>query len=362
MKVAPIVRELKAWKEGAVDWKLIHTGQHYDYEMSQAFFDDLEIPKPDYFLDAGSGSHAVQTAKIMVRFERVCADEKPDLVMVVGDVNSTLACSVVAKKLLIHVAHVEAGLRSFDLAMPEEINRMVTDSISDYLFVTEKSGIENLRREGRTDDQIFFVGNVMIDTLHYHLQKLTNSSNSATGCGVNKKRRPYAVTTLHRPSNVDDRIIFTGILEALGQIAEDMPVIFPTHPRTKRSIAQFELSRFIKRSRIELIDPLPYLAFLGLWKDASLVVTDSGGLQEETTALGIPCFTIRENTERPITVEEGSNTLVGTMFSEILAAYERFKKGEVKKGRIPELWDGRASRRILAALTSPTILKTLKAA
>lgn len=352
MKIAPIVKTLESGNDHKLVWKIVHTGQHYDYEMSQAFFDDLEIPKPDFFLNVGSGSHAAQTAKVMVNFEKVCADERPDVVVVVGDVNSTLACSIVAKKLSLEVAHVEAGLRSFDLAMPEEINRMVTDSISDYLFVTEKSGIANLKREGKKDEQIFFVGNVMIDTLYYHLNKLDKSLQSRGHHYERKQNGPYAVVTLHRPSNVDDSGTLTGIIEAMKRISEDIPVIFPVHPRTKRNIQEFGLLEFLNGSKIELLNPIPYMAFLDLWKDASLVLTDSGGLQEETTALGIPCFTVRENTERPITIEEGTNILVGTTSSGILAAYESFKKGEVKTGRVPQYWDGKASERIVAALTS----------
>jgi UDP-N-acetylglucosamine 2-epimerase (non-hydrolysing) len=335
MKIAPIVRALRMHRDqrsdvrdqmsevgeqiSQIEYKIVHTGQHYDYEMSQAFFDELEIPKPDYFLEAGSGSHAEQTAKIMLNFEKVCETERPDLVMVVGDVNSTLACSIVAKKMGIEVAHVEAGLRSFDLSMPEEINRIVTDSISDYLFVTEKSGVQNLRLEGKEKDKVFYVGNVMIDTLYYQLEILESKAESSK-LKAQRQNHSYAVVTLHRPSNVDSRGTLAGIVEALLRISEDMPVIFPVHPRTRKKIEDFGLLESIEVSNIEFLSPISYMSFLNLWKDASLVLTDSGGLQEETTALGVPCFTIRENTERPVTIEEGTNTLVGAGKEGILSA------------------------------------------
>lgn len=354
IKIAPIAKELtkrtitnkgEISKKKIIDFKIIHTGQHYDYEMSKAFFDELEIPKPDYFLDSGSGSHSEQTAKIMLEFEKICIKERPDIVIVVGDVNSTLACSIVTKKLNLKVAHVEAGLRSKDMRMPEEINRIVTDSISDYLFVTEKSAILNLKKEGKKEKQIFFVGNVMIDTLFYHLNKLS---------GQSKKKRlfngNYAVVTLHRPSNVDSKQILKGILKALVYISRDIPVIFPAHPRTKKNLTEFGLLDIIKKNRIRLLAPLSYMKFLSLWKDSNLVLTDSGGLQEETTALGVPCFTLRENTERPITVDKGTNSLVGIKKDTILAAYCDYKKGFVKKGKRLPLWDGQASSRIVSIL------------
>jgi len=358
MKIAPIVRGFKMHGTGLkgdeLIWRLVHTGQHYDYEMSQTFFEELEIPQPDYFLNAGSGSHAEQTAKVMIEFEKVCNAEKPDVIVVVGDVNSTLACSITAKKLNIKVSHVEAGLRSGDMTMPEEINRIVTDSISDYLFVTEKSGLENLEREGRSSN-VFFVGNVMIDTLFFQLEKLRKQVKK----GENKaevqvergdKKSKYAVVTLHRPSNVDDKDTLRGIMEALIRISEDMPVMFPAHPRTKKNIESFGLMNNINSSGIEMLPSLPYMAFLQLWKDASLVLTDSGGLQEETTALGVPCFTIRENTERPVTIDEGTNVLVGTTKQGILSEYTAFRNGTSKKGRVPELWDGKAAERIVDLL------------
>ena len=401
MKIAPIYRESLKYKN--VDCQIVHTGQHYDYEMSQTFFEDLEIPKPAFFLDAGSGSHAVQTAKIMVAFEEVCIREKPDLVMVVGDVNSTLACSIVAKKLLIKVAHVEAGLRSFDLTMPEEINRMVTDSITDYFFVTEESGRNNLLHEGKPADRIHFVGHVMIDNLLYQVGKMKAggddfwiypSQGTPPACvGMTKgkiatsakgllamtkggagitggeiatpwsggaaapERRlamteaaltkgEYGFMTLHRPSNVDDRNVFMDIVAALNEIAETMPIFFPVHPRTKKMMEQFQITL---SENIKLLSPLGFKESLYLWKDAKVVLTDSGGLQEETTALGVPCVTIRDNTERPITVELGTNVLAGTTKEGILKAYAE-SLSKAKKASIPPLWDGRASERIWRVL------------
>ncbi len=350
MKIAPIVRALRALpssQSSKLSWKLVHTGQHYDYEMSQAFFEDLEIGRPDYFLEVGSASHAVQTAKIMVAFEEVCLKERPDAVAVVGDVNSTVACALVAKKMGIRVAHVEAGLRSRDLSMPEEINRMVTDTLSDWLFVTEKSGIQNLRAEGRPETAIHFVGNVMIDNLYYQLAHL-----GAGDAKDEKPSGPYAVLTLHRPSNVDGEEKFREIMEAIVRIAAALPVYFPVHPRTRQQIEAAGLDRTLSGGRVHLLPALPYKPFLRLFKDAALVLTDSGGLQEETTALGIPCFTIRENTERPVTLAEGTNRLVGTNAEGILSAFEEFRSGKSKKGRVPELWDGKAAERIVEVLLS----------
>jgi UDP-N-acetylglucosamine 2-epimerase (non-hydrolysing) len=345
MKVAPLIWQLNQERGSSASWQLIHTGQHYDYEMSKVFFEELDIPEPNYFLGAGSGSHAEQTAKVMVEFERVCLKERPDVVVVVGDVNSTLACSITAKKLNIEVAHVEAGLRSNDMSMPEEINRIVTDAIADYLFVSEQSGIQNLKREGKDAKQIFFVGNIMIDTLYHSLKKLANVQNSR------EVNAPYAVVTLHRPSNVDEKETLQDILLALGEISNDMNIYFPIHPRTEKNIEKFGLNAVLEDKHIKLMPPMPYLEFLAIWKDAALVLTDSGGIQEETTALGIPCFTIRGNTERPITITEGTNTLVGTTGKEILTAYKRFKTGEKKEGRTPKFWDGKTARRIIKVLT-----------
>jgi UDP-N-acetylglucosamine 2-epimerase (non-hydrolysing) len=344
MKIAPLVHEIRARYRRKIRCRVVHTGQHYDYRMSEVFFRDLSMPAPDYYLGAGSGTHARQTAKIMIEFEKICAKERPDLVAVVGDVNSTLACSVTAKKMNIRVAHIEAGLRSFDRTMPEEINRIVTDALSDLLFVTERSAMENLRREGKKKSQIFFVGNVMIDSLFHCLRKIR-----AEGRG-GRRSSPFAVLTLHRPSNVDVRDTLGQILKAVREISFDMPVYFPIHPRTAKNVERFGFGRLVDPDRIKVTPPLSYLDFLRLWSRACLVLTDSGGIQEETTALGIPCFTIRENTERPITVSVGTNTLVGTTAGGILRAYARFKNGRIKKGSIPELWDGRAAQRILRNL------------
>lgn len=346
MKIAPICRVSKMYQD--VHCILVHTGQHYDYEMSQTFFNDLELPMPDYFLNAGSGSHATQTAIIMTAFEKVCLDENPDGVVVVGDVNSTLACSIVAKKLGQKIAHVEAGLRSFDLSMPEEINRMVTDSITDCFFVTEESGVENLLREGKDKSRIHHVGNVMIDNLLHQVKKLKTDDVSRFATDKFKKAHPsYLFLTLHRPSNVDHADTFAEIAGALNTIAEEKPVIFPVHPRTRAMIERHGI-RFSKN--IHQVPPLGFRESLYLWKDADAVLTDSGGLQEETTALGIPCITIRENTERPVTVEIGTNILAGTKKDRILEAY-RFIPEKMRRCRIPAGWDGSTAFRIWDILT-----------
>ncbi|MBW1673563.1 MAG: UDP-N-acetylglucosamine 2-epimerase (non-hydrolyzing) [Deltaproteobacteria bacterium] len=351
IKIAPIVRALRAeYREECskdLSWQIVHTGQHYDYEMSQAFFDELEIPKPDHFLEAGSGSHAVQTAKIMTAFEKVCLDEMPDIVIVVGDVNSTLACSIVAKKLMIDVAHVEAGLRSFDITMPEEINRIVTDSISDYLFVTEKSAIENLLREGRPESIIHFVGHVMIDNLLYQNEKLEREDLSRFSTyKLKQELEEYVFLTLHRPSNVDSRKTLSGIAGALNELSIETPILFTVHPRTNKMLDAFDIKL---NERIILLPPLGFRESLFLWKDAVMVMTDSGGLQEETTALGVPCLTLRENTERPITVEIGTNTLAGNKKEDILRFY-RDTINNGKQGTIPPKWDGKAAERIVDIL------------
>jgi len=342
MKIAPIYRE--AIKYNQVKCKIVHTGQHYDYEMSEAYFEDLELPKPDFFLSAGSGTHAVQTAKIMVNFEELCQNQRPDLIIVVGDVNSTLACSVVAKKLLIDVAHVEAGLRSFDMTMPEEINRMVTDSISDYFFVTEGSGAANLIKEGKSRDRIHFVGNVMIDNLFYQAGKLDGDIPERFSVyKVKQNFDEYAFLTLHRPSNVDTKSGFGEIAEALNTIAAKMPILFPVHPRTKKMMDEFNIHL---SENIFLFSPLSFKGSLFLWKDARVVLTDSGGLQEETTALGVPCVTIRENTERPITIEMGTNILAGTRKESILKAFEEAIARPKDQFKVPPKWDGKAAERI----------------
>ena len=342
MKVAPICREAR--KRPGVTSLLVHTGQHYDHEMSGSFFKDLEIPEPDYYLEAGSGSHAVQTAKIMVRFEEVCEKERPDLVLVVGDVNSTLACSIVAKKLLIKVGHVEAGLRSFDWAMPEEINRIVTDAISDYLFVTEESGRENLLREGKPEEGVYLVGNVMIDNLIHQLRKLKSESIETS---FHPAAGPYLFVTLHRPSNVDDAETFWRISTALNILAEKTPIYFPVHPRTRKMIESFGITF---SPNVYLLPPLSFKEALHIWRGAEAVLTDSGGLQEETTALGVPCVTMRENTERPITAEIGTNVIAGTSVESILRSYEKSIK-KATSAQVPPLWDGKASERIWDVLT-----------
>jgi UDP-N-acetylglucosamine 2-epimerase (non-hydrolysing) len=346
MKIAPVYRE--ALKHDQVACRIVHTGQHYDYEMSEAFFKDLEIPEPDAFLNAGSGSHAVQTAKIMVAFEELCEQEKPDVVIVVGDVNSTLACSVVAKKLLIGVAHVEAGLRSFDLTMPEEINRMVTDVLSDYLFVTEESGRQNLLREGKAPERIHFVGHVMIDNLLYQAGRLDEETTKGFSTyDLKKENDNYAFLTLHRPANVDTGEAFEEIVRALNEIAEERMIFFPVHPRTEKMMKQFDLKL---SEKIVLLPSLSFRESLFLWKDAAVVMTDSGGLQEETTALGVPCVTLRENTERPITIEMGTNVLGGTKKASILKAYRKTMARNATKCAVPPKWDGRAAERIWKVL------------
>ena len=346
MKIAPIVRAIGLTSD--VTCSIIHTGQHYDANMSDVFFQELGIPHPHHHLGAGSGSHAEQTARIMVKYEAIVKEETPDLVMVVGDVNSTLACSIVAKKECLQVAHVEAGLRSRDLAMPEEINRMVTDAITDLFFVTEPQGRDNLLQEGKPADKIHFVGHVMIDNLYYQLAKLDGlGDNGFPSAAFKQQNGNYGVVTLHRPSNVDEPEVCTRIMGALSTIADQMPLIFPIHPRTKKNLDRFGI---IPSENIHMTAPLPYMEFLNLFKDAAVVLTDSGGIQEETTALGVPCLTVRENTERPITVEQGTNELVGTSAEKILSCFDEIKRGEWKRGQRPDLWDGRAAERIVDVL------------
>jgi UDP-N-acetylglucosamine 2-epimerase (non-hydrolysing) len=350
MKIAPIVRALQA--HGGLAFKLIHTGQHYDREMNDVFFEELGIPEPDVFMAAGGGSHAQQTGKIMVGFEELCQTERPDAVLVVGDVNSTLACAIVAKKLNIPVAHVEAGLRSGDMSMPEEINRLVTDSISDWFFVTEPSGVAHLQREGKLDATIHYVGHVMVDNALYQADKLTRTDTAGFETSAFKAANTdngarYGVITLHRPSNVDSAEMMAQLGGALKEIAADLPLIFPVHPRTRGNLERFGIDL---GPNITLVGPQAYMAFLNLWKDAAVVLTDSGGLQEETTALGVPCITIRENTERPVTVDEGTNVLVGTDPARIVAEARKVLRGEGKQGRRPHLWDGKAAVRIVEVL------------
>jgi UDP-N-acetylglucosamine 2-epimerase (non-hydrolysing) len=336
MKIGPIVDEMK--KTPDIQGVLVHTGQHYDEGMSDIFFRELGIPVPDVHLGVGSGSHAEQTARIMVEFEKVCLQDRPDLVLVVGDVNSTMACTIVASKLLIPVAHVEAGLRSFDRTMPEEINRLVTDALASLLFTTSRDADENLKREGVDASKIFFVGNVMIDTLLKHRAK-------ADAIAIEKPKR-YALVTLHRPSNVDDRGTLGGIVEALQHISKTMPVLFPIHPRTAKRIEDFGLSL----KGIRTMAPLGYLEFLNLESTASVVLTDSGGAQEETTILGVPCLTLRHNTERPVTITHGTNLMVGPDKGRIIDAFSRIMGGEWKASGPPEYWDGHAAERIVRVI------------
>ncbi|HTY10705.1 MAG TPA: UDP-N-acetylglucosamine 2-epimerase (non-hydrolyzing) [Bacteroidota bacterium] len=342
MKVAPLHKAFKQYP--SVQHRIVHTGQHYDANMSKVFFEDLELPRPDVYLGIGSGSQAEQTAKVMIEFEKVVLGEKPDLVVVVGDVNSTVACTLVCAKLLIPVAHVEAGLRSFDRTMPEEINRLLTDAIADFLFVSERSGLDNLKREGVADSKVYFVGNIMIDSL-VHYRETSRRSVIKKTLGVEGKK--YVLVTLHRPSNVDVRTNLSNILSMLESIARAQPVIFPVHPRTRKMIDEFDLRKtFAKNSNIILCDPLGYLDFLCLLESAALAITDSGGIQEETTYLGVPCLTMRENTERPSTVSEGTNTLMGFDYEKTATEAGAVFRGTVKKGKIPELWDGKTAERI----------------
>ena len=345
MKIAPLMEAFSAHRD--TEAMLVHTGQHYDAKMSDQFFKQLGIPEPDVNLSIGSASHAVQTAEIMKAFEPVCLAEKPDAVLVVGDVNSTIACSLVASKLGIKLIHVEAGLRSFDRQMPEEINRVLTDSISDFLFVTERAGITNLKNEGVGDDRIYFVGHVMIDTLLKNLKKAESSDIMET-LGV--VAGEYCTMTMHRPSNVDDPEVFARLLDAIEVIQNDCPIILPIHPRTSNNAEKFGLSERIKSMKgLRIVEPMGYLDFLKLNAHAKAVVTDSGGLQEETTALQVPCITMRENTERPVTCDIGTNQLVGVDPAAIIAAWENVKAGKIK-GEIPELWDGKAAERIVDIL------------
>jgi UDP-N-acetylglucosamine 2-epimerase (non-hydrolysing) len=347
MKIAPILRALAPHGD-RVHHVLVHTGQHYDVAMSQVFFDQLELPAPDEYLGVGSGTHAQQTARVMVEFERVCEIQKPDVVIVVGDVNSTLACALVSAKLQIPVAHVEAGLRSFDRTMPEEINRVLTDAVSSHLFVSERSGLKNLKKEGVDGERVHFVGNTMIDTLLHVLPKTRHSEALRTlGVGPNE----YCVVTLHRPANVDTQIGLQGVVDLLEKLAGDLVVVFPVHPRTRKTLESFELTaRAAAIGRLRMADPLPYIDFVALMASARLVLTDSGGIQEESTVLGVPCVTMRDNTERPATVEEGTNILAGTNPNGVWQACKDVLAGKIKQGRVPPLWDGHAGDRIVRVL------------
>jgi UDP-N-acetylglucosamine 2-epimerase (non-hydrolysing) len=349
MKIAPVIDEMRR-RPDHIRPMLVHTGQHYDEAMSDSFFDDLAIPRPDINLEVGSASHAVQTARIMIEFERVLEEQRPDWVVVVGDVNSTMAATLVASKMSVRVAHIEAGLRSRDRSMPEEVNRVVTDALADLLLTPSRDANENLLAEGVAPEKIRFVGNVMIDTLFRNLER-ARASGVLERFGLRPKE--FCAMTLHRPSNVDQKGTLEGILDALEAIQERLSIVFPVHPRTRARLEEFGLAeRVSAQPRLILTNPLGYLDFLQLYSNSRIVLTDSGGIQEETTALGIPCLTLRPNTERPITVTEGTNRVVGndpeTIKREALAALD----APPRPGRVPELWDGRAAERIVEAIIS----------
>lgn len=363
MKLASIARAVDLYNQQTsvtnntkINHIIVHTGQHYDNKMSESFFTDLGIPEPDINLEVGSASHAVQTAEIMKRFEIVLLEQQPDVLLVVGDVNSTTACTLVASKIEYHqknnrkrpvIVHVEAGLRSFDRDMPEEINRIVTDALSDMLFITEQSGIDNLKKENVAEGKIHFSGNVMIDTLQQHLARAKESKIQSI-LGI---EQPFALVTLHRPSNVDSTASLTPLLECLAEIAESIPIVFPIHPRTKNNAAKFKLLKQLENNpKILLTEPLGYLEFLNLTNSSTMVITDSGGIQEETTYLSIPCVTLRENTERPVTVDLGSNYLIGTNPEKIKTTVQAILAGKEKKATIPPLWDGKAGERIIESI------------
>ncbi|MGH9601457.1 MAG: non-hydrolyzing UDP-N-acetylglucosamine 2-epimerase [Terriglobales bacterium] len=357
MKIGPLLEELR--RVEGVESVLVHSGQHYDEQMSAGFFRDLGLPKPDYNLEVASGSHAWQTAETMKRIEPLLLEHRPDLVIVVGDVNTTLAGALTASKLGLKIAHVEAGLRSFDLTMPEEINRKLTDAVADFLLVTEESGVENLRHEGVPEERIFLVGNVMIDTLMRH-RAMADKSETLERLGLGTAGAavlPYAVLTLHRPSNVDHPEVLGRILAALAQVAESVPIYFPVHPRTRAQIERAGLQHYFQPVQLPapprgmfLLDPQGYLDFLCLLDHARMVLTDSGGIQEETTVLGVACLTLRENTERPVTLTQGTNTLVGSDPKRILNAAHKALSGDFVRGRRPALWDGKAAERIVKIL------------
>ncbi len=347
MKIAPIH---KAFQKYSDNFKhlICHTGQHYDQKMSKIFFEELELPNPDFYLGVGSGSHAEQTAQIMIEFEKILLIENPDLVIVVGDVNSTIACCLTAVKIKIKTAHVEAGLRSFDRDMPEEINRILTDNISDLLFVTEQSGIVNLNNEGIDSSKVFLVGNVMIDSLKYFLTK-TDSKKTLSDFNVEKNK--YVLVTMHRPTNVDSQNQLEAIVNMLNSIAGKFKVIFPVHPRTRKNLDSFLLSDRINQNVI-LTEPIGYLNFISLLQNCSLAITDSGGIQEETTYLGVQCITTRSSTERPVTIDLGTNHLVGADFKKAEETALKILTGNIKTGSVPELWDGNAAERIIQVIAS----------
>jgi len=337
MKAAPLLRELE--KSPKINSLLVHTGQHYDKNMSDVFFDDLDIQKPDYLFNTGSGTQSYQTGKIMEKFEDVCTQINPDLIIVLGDINSTMACSIVAKKLHIILAHIEAGLRSNDKNMPEEINRLITDSISDYFFITEKSAEKNLINEGHNKNQIFFVGNLMIDSLHYGLDKIKNLPNAKDG--------DYGLITLHRPSNVDDYSNLKNIIDNLISISNEIKLYFSIHPRTKKQIQKHNINL---GENIKILDAQNYLEFLHLMRDSKVIFTDSGGIQEESTVLKIPCYTLRYNTERPITISQGTNRLTSPKKENIFNTFKKFKFDINSSYKLPQGWDGKTAQRILKIL------------
>jgi UDP-N-acetylglucosamine 2-epimerase (non-hydrolysing) len=353
MKMAPILRALAA-HQPPIPALLVHTGQHYDASMSDKLFADLRLPRPDINLEVGSGSHAVQTAEVMKRFEPALDEHKPSCVLVVGDVNSTLACTLVAVKKGVPVAHVEAGLRSYDRKMPEEINRVLTDQVADRLYTTERSALANLVREGVDETRVCFAGNVMIDSLLSNREAARPAADTLKAHGMDPSvlAHPsgYGVVTLHRPSNVDDAATLSALLGVLREVSAQLPLVFALHPRTRGNIDKFGLQHLLDPATMLLLPPQGYLEMIGLMGGATMVLTDSGGLQEETTALGVPCLTLRENTERPITVEQGTNTMVGRDLAAIRAGVADILAGRGKRGRVPELWDGRAAERIAADL------------
>lgn len=349
IKIAPIHKAFLKFKD-KVEHKICHTGQHFDEKMSKVFFEELEMPRPDFYLGIGGGSHASQTARIMLAFEEVLEKEKPDLIIVPGDVNSTMACSLVAAKLGVKIAHVEAGLRSHDREMPEEINRIVTDVLSDFLFVSERSGLENLKKEGVPGDKVYFTGNVMIDSLVHYLPKI-DASEILKNTGLQKNN--YILVTFHRPSNVDNEASLKKLVGFINAISEHKKVVFPVHPRTLSNMKNFNLHANIS-DNVHLSDPIGYIDFLSLVKNAMMVITDSGGIQEETTWLGIPCITVRNNTERPSSVDVGTNILAGTDLSLVENIVIEIISGKIKKGFIPDLWDGNASSRIVQHILNQT--------
>jgi UDP-N-acetylglucosamine 2-epimerase (non-hydrolysing) len=382
MKIAPLIRAIAQHNHSrdsslvAIHYFLVHTGQHYDFNMSDAFFRDLDLPEPDLHLGVGSGNHGEQTGKVLIEFEKVLIREKPDLVIVVGDVNSTLACTLAAVKLHIPVAHVESGLRSFDRKMPEEINRLLTDAISDYLFTPSPEGDVNLLKEGIPKEKIFLVGDIMVDSLLYHLDK-AKATDILERLGLVGGRDPrlpgkYALMTLHRPSNVDEEKSFGRIIDGLLDVAALIPVLFPVHPRTAKQIKAFRMEGDFEfhaspdirpedylhdgtlKRKIHCFDPLGYLDFLNLMAHAGVVLTDSGGIQEETTVLGIPCITLRDTTERPITLTEGTNVLVHDDPVKIISEVRKVLNGQKRQGRCPAIWDGHTAERIVKVLTSNT--------